>query len=331
MADAALISNSDGFKTYRAVCSTHIYRKCTGGSNPHSRVSVGGDVSRKYIPDIVRTPHTAVIYTTQSGCTSHLICMQAAFGQDCVKQKSVALPTEINNGTVAAIDVKHCMHPLSIEECDVYSNLTSTPHATVVVMPNHHMNNMGNVEGFKFTCPGSSSAAVLPIGREMFFRHSAVECIIPMDPNEHDGENIEVLQMIINRADVLQKLTTLVQLIIVLSRKNPATFDCMPENMDMVHGAPHSCYTTSMTADGRDWMPEAPLMVGVYHAYVKTFNNDMRTHKMYIVCSGGCSKISDRYYNLYTDAKNTVTCEDFLNSEESWYLKVCILCWIFSL
>lgn len=225
----------------------------------------------------------------------------------------------INNGMVARIAVTHCMHPLNTIECDVYRTLTATPDCSVVVMPNHCVSAGGSAEGFKFTCLGSDSATVLPVDRQMFFRHSMVECILPTDAN--DGEHIEILDMIINRANVLQKLTTLVQRITVQSENKQVTFDCMPENVDMVHGGVDPSYNVCLTADGRDWMPEPPQMVGIFHAYVKKFNNDLRTHKMYIVCSGGCSSISDKYYNLHTDVKHQITCAEFLNSEESWYLK----------
>lgn len=42
-----------------------------------------------------------------------------------------------------------------------------------------------------------------------------MECTLPVGIDPGDGEHEQVLQMIVNRGEVLQKLTTLVQRIIV--------------------------------------------------------------------------------------------------------------------
>jgi hypothetical protein len=46
-----------------------------------------------------------------------------------------------------------------------------------------------------------------------------------------------------------------------------------------------------------------PELVGLYHAYVKGFNKDVRHHKLFIVVSGGCNLLSDKFYNLSVDIR----------------------------
>ena len=52
----------------------------------------------------------------------------------------------INSGLNPRIDVRHCIHPVSPEECDVYSKLTADPKCSIVVMPNHHITELGDAE-----------------------------------------------------------------------------------------------------------------------------------------------------------------------------------------
>ena len=53
--------------------------------------------------------------------------------------------------------------------------------------------------------------------------------------------------------------------------------------------------------DSGSWTPELPDRIGVYHAYVRGFNRDVRVHKMFFCCSGGLSKASDEFCNLVID------------------------------
>jgi hypothetical protein len=64
-----------------------------------------------------------------------------------------------------------------------------------------------------------------------------------------------------------------------------------------------------------------PEMVGLYHAYVRGFNKDTRTHKLFIITKGGCSSMSDSYFNLFVDVRNHMKVQDVANSEETWFLR----------
>lgn len=81
-----------------------------------------------------------------------------------------------------------------------------------------------------------------------------------------------------------------------------------------------SSYNARRMADCRDWKPEMPELLGLYHAYVKGFNKDTRHHKLFIVVSGGCHMLSDKFYNLSVDVRSSMTAADVLESEEAYYL-----------
>jgi hypothetical protein len=47
-----------------------------------------------------------------------------------------------------------------------------------------------------------------------------------------------------------------------------------------------------------------------------------RTHKLFIITSGGCSNLSDKVYNLAVDITGSeMTAEEVLDSEEAYYLR----------
>jgi hypothetical protein len=71
----------------------------------------------------------------------------------------------------------------------------------------------------------------------------------------------------------------------------------------------------------QEWKPEMPERVGIYHAYVRGFNKDTRSHKLFIVTSGGCTAMSDAYFNLFVDVRNHMKVQDVVNSEETWFLR----------
>ena len=91
---------------------------------------------------------------------------------------------------------------------------------------------------------------------------------------------------------VVEKLVSwLVRRIHKSSVGNECSFECMPDNMDAVEsggvdGKAVGSYMSRKAADCRDWNPEIPEFVGIFHAYVKGFNKDARTHKLFLVVSG---------------------------------------------
>ena len=47
-----------------------------------------------------------------------------------------------------------------------------------------------------------------------------------------------------------------------------------------------------------------------------------RTHKLFIITSGGCGNLSDKFYNCFVDIRGSaMTADEVLESEESYYLR----------
>jgi hypothetical protein len=99
----------------------------------------------------------------------------------------------------------------------------------------------------------------------------------------------------------------------------PASLDCVPENASAVtqHGTVQA--TGLLTVDSQHWTPELPERIGIYHAYIRGFNRDVRTHKLFVVCSGGMARASDAFCNMVIDVGKSWTAQvpPFLCSRSS--------------
>lgn len=136
---------------------------------------------------------------------------------------------------------------------------------------------------------------------------------------------------------VKNRLVKIMQRIYQESIGKEADFDCVPENVDSIDTSSGSCaaelgggtgttpmmgcYNARRAADCRDWKPEMPELLGLYHAYVKGYNKDSRQHKLFIVVSGGCHMLSDKFYNLSVDVRNSMTVDEVMESEEAYFLR----------
>lgn len=52
-----------------------------------------------------------------------------------------------------------------------------------------------------------------------------------------------------------------------------------------------------------------PERIGIYHAYIRGFNRDVRTHRLFIVCTGGLSRACDEFSNLVIDIGRNSTAQ----------------------
>ena len=73
--------------------------------------------------------------------------------------------------------------------------------------------------------------------------------------------------------------------------------------------------------DSRHWTPEVPDVIGVYHAYLRGYNRDVRAHRLFLGCSGGLGKASDEFCNLLIDVGARWTARQVAESEEAWWLR----------
>lgn len=154
-------------------------------------------------------------------------------------------------------------------------------------------------------------------------------------------ENPTILKLLLRHREVRERLVKLVRRIHEQSIGNEASFACLPDNSDILDGHgressggavptgrvdPMELFGTMhnrKASDCRPWMPEMPERVGIYHAYVRGFNKDTRSHKLFIVTSGGCTSMCDAYFNMFVDVRNNMSVADVFNSEVFFPLAIC--------
>ncbi len=271
----------------------------------------------------------------------------------CTQYATNAKYVEINSGKHPRIRVFRGMHALSPDEVDVFSSLVEgCPSACVTVMHNHCMSEQGMIEGFRFTLDAAANNSYLPLNRRMFFRHSMVECYPSPGPSgsstgvrgaqsshtSYSCEDHTILNLLLKQCELRATLVSFMKELHERSQNGKdADFDCMPMNMDVMDPAmaaaemqggsgSMSAYVSSFhsrrTADCKHWEPDMPELIGLYHAYVRGFNKDTMIHKLFIVVSGGCSNLSDKFYNCSVDIRgSSMTVSDVLESEEAYYLR----------
>ncbi len=184
----------------------------------------------------------------------------------------------------------------------------------ILVMPTHHVDEYGDLTGFRYQCSMHASGACLPISRKCFFGHTAVEC---------GWQGRQILELMLegdnNRRKMLEFLRD------THRDCSPGTLDCIPDNSDtLLHTSQRQYLHSSSdlrTVDCKSWTPEVPESIGLYHAYLRGFSRDVRTHKLFIVCSGGMDCASNVFSNLMIDVGSKWTCKEVAESEEVWWLR----------
>ena len=73
--------------------------------------------------------------------------------------------------------------------------------------------------------------------------------------------------------------------------------------------------------DQRPWRESVPAKIGVYHAFMRSTAQNTREHKLFIVVSGHCRHASEELYNLWLDARDTITAKQFLECAELDWLR----------
>ena len=164
--------------------------------------------------------------------------------------------------------------------------------------------------GFKYECPAHSMGDVLPIVRTMFFGHTAVECL---------DEDTAIMRLMSDPEGNKKRMQTF--LARVRDNSMLADLECIPDNATALTSTGIIQATDLRSVDCKPWRPELPETIGFYHAYIRSYNRDVRIHKLFIVCSGGCSKAADLFCNLMIDVGARWTAGEVADSEEAWWLR----------
>lgn len=222
---------------------------------------------------------------------------------------------------VERLDTSFAYHPLSPDEEATCSALLDTDdNSDLCVMPTHNITSDGFMEGFKFAVPEASPATTLPITRQMFFGHSAVEC------SSYVGANPDVIALLSDTAGCQKKMRKFL-LDVQKCCRDPsvrAGFHCIPQNVDagdLLNAAHNRAQCAMSVIDSANWQPETPTTIGLYHAFTRGFNQDCREHKLFLCVTGGCTAAAESYYNLLLDIAESSTVDEIIDGEETWWLR----------
>jgi hypothetical protein len=198
--------------------------------------------------------------------------------------------------------------------------------SSIKLLPTHCINAAGELEGFQLSVPGDAKGGVLPINRTMFHGTSLFE----VNSKSTGVFNADVMRLLQGTVDVRDSMRELMRRIVEGSKGREASFKCVPDNVDLMSSVrsdgsvmeAHVSRTTGKrNVDFVDWQPELPHSIGLYQAFCRGYQKDIRVHKLFIGINGGLNRCSDEFYNLLLDVGNEFDCKDVAFSEEVWWLR----------
>ena len=196
------------------------------------------------------------------------------------------------------------------------------------LLPTHCINSAGELEGFQLLVPNKSKGSILPINRTMFHGTSLyeVQCVSSKGSGVFNADIMRLMQTTDTRASMMTLMDTIAQRAV----GHEATFRCVPDNVDLLSSlkSDSSVMEASVartsgkrSVDFADWRPELPHSIGLYQAFCRGYQKDVRVHKLFIGVSGGLNRCSDEFYNLLLDVGNEFTSQEVAFSEEAWWLR----------
>ena len=199
------------------------------------------------------------------------------------------------------------------------------------LMPTHCINAAGELEGFQLLVPNKEKGGVLPVNRTMFHGTSLFEvnCTSTRGGGGGGVFNPDIMRLM-QTTDTRSSMQRLMSSIADKALGAEATFRCVPDNVDLLSSVRSdgsvmeaSIARTSgrRSVDFADWQPELPHSIGLYQAFCRGYQKDVRVHKLFIGVSGGLNRCSDEFYNLLLDVGNEFTCQEVAFSEEAWWLR----------
>jgi hypothetical protein len=84
---------------------------------------------------------------------------------------------DVNQCKMPGILLDNVLHALTPDECEVYKSLSEVPGSTMTAGTNHCINSDGDIDGYRYDIMASSPAMLMPLCRNMGYRHAMVQCI----------------------------------------------------------------------------------------------------------------------------------------------------------
>ena len=222
----------------------------------------------------------------------------------------------------ASMDIRHAHNTCSSAEIDsCCSVLRGSSHATIKLLPNHHIGSDAQLHGFHFSCHVEDKASVLPVGVDMCNMVSMYECGDGPADAPSGALNPHALR-VLNNVPHYQALLEQYITDLDANPTRPARFDCIPEQSELQ--ATSMLQVTGFNCvDTRPWKPEISNRVGLYHTFTRSTAKDQRTHKVFVVVSGCLSEAAEEFHNLWLDSRDHIKCADLLRCEELNWLRSC--------
>ena len=210
---------------------------------------------------------------------------------------------EENNGEKGDVNIKTVGRQLTSIEMDACQNcVVSSKHSQIHVMPNHAINKEGELEGFSFLCSPEDVASIMPISKSLFYTTAVYECFATSS-----SPYLQLMQDLHSSENKLRDFVNMV----AQEAQAPVKLDCMQEDS----------VDSWKIKDEREWTEELPSKIGIYHCFMRTNVQNMREHKVFIVVSGACKHAAEEVYNLWLDARHTITSKQFLECAEINWLR----------
>jgi hypothetical protein len=212
------------------------------------------------------------------------------------------------------------LHPPSAEVMQTIESIM-LDDTSMKLLPTHCINSAGELEGFMLSVPAKAKGGILPINRAMFHGTSLFEVV-----SKGGSFNADIMRLQ-QTIDIRDTMKDLMQQISANSAGKEAAFKCVPDNVDLLSsvrmdGESHVAKTTGKrSVDFAEWQPELPHSIGLYQAFCRGYQKDLRVHKLFIGVNGGLNRCSDEFYNLLLDVGDEFTCQEVAFSEEAWWLR----------
>lgn len=218
------------------------------------------------------------------------------------------------------IDAQHAGREMTDAEQDAALNaIKNSQHVSLQVLPNHNMDENGELQGFVFSCPASESCATLPLHRQCMHMTTVYECC---SANENSTFNADAVRMTSDLPQFQDILSCLAEELRETDVPR-AGFDCIPTQYTQQELALDSTYDSYV--DQRFWEPSMPSRMGVYHTFSRSHGQDTRQHKTFIVVSGCEWHASEELFTLWQDFSDQYTAKQFCESEEVLWLRTATL------
>jgi hypothetical protein len=219
------------------------------------------------------------------------------------------------------VDVRHALHPLSALEADACQNAVQlSRHTRLKMLPNHHMNTEGELQGYVFTCSRDDTANVLPMSKKTCSMTCVYECL--SDDTGPSPLNTHVMRIV---EDMPKYRALLDGYVSAMRHKTSpfASFACIPEarSTHTRTAAGEIDFVLQDSVDQSAWEPNVPAKLGLYHSFTRTNTNDTREHKLYVVVSGCLTHAAEELHNLWLDAGEHISCGQLLECQELQWLR----------